>query len=258
MAAHPLRERLRAQQMLALYRAGRQADALAAYRDARTELVDQIGVEPGPELRRLHAAVLRQDPALDLARPGPRPPGAAPPTAAPTRTWLLAAAALVVLAGLAAFGTSRLAAPDSAAGIPENAVGRIDPATAGSMRSTRSAASPAALAAGAGSLWAANTLDGTVSRIDPDSGHAVAIPVGGEPSALAFGAGSLWVADGSGSTVAQVDPGANQVSSRWTPATRRAPWPSAPARCGWPPPSTARSGASASPARARAARPRSA
>ena len=50
-----------------------------------------------------------------------------------------------------------------------------------------------------------------MSRIDPDSGHAVAIPVGGEPSALAFGAGSLWVADGSGSTVAQVGPGANQV-----------------------------------------------
>ena len=65
IADEPLRERLRAQQMLALYRSGRQADALAAYRDARTALVEAIGVEPGPELRQLHEAILRQDPRLE-------------------------------------------------------------------------------------------------------------------------------------------------------------------------------------------------
>src|SRR3954454_5857872 len=54
VAEEPLRERLHAQRMLALYRCGRQADALDAYRRARTALVDTIGVEPGPELRRLH------------------------------------------------------------------------------------------------------------------------------------------------------------------------------------------------------------
>jgi DNA-binding SARP family transcriptional activator len=58
VAEHPLRERLHAQRMLALYRAGRQAEALAAYRDARATLVEEIGVEPGPELRRLHEAIL--------------------------------------------------------------------------------------------------------------------------------------------------------------------------------------------------------
>ena len=67
VAAEPLRERLRAQLMLALYRAGRQADALAAYRDARTMLMDELGLEPGPELRELEAAILRQDETL--ARP---------------------------------------------------------------------------------------------------------------------------------------------------------------------------------------------
>jgi WD40 repeat protein/DNA-binding SARP family transcriptional activator len=61
----PLRERLHAQLMLALYRSGRQADALEAYRRARTALVEAIGVEPGPELRRLQEAVLRQDPSLE-------------------------------------------------------------------------------------------------------------------------------------------------------------------------------------------------
>ena len=65
VSAEPLRERLHAQRMLALYRSGRQSDALAAYRQARAALVDAIGVEPGAELRRLHEAILRQDPSLE-------------------------------------------------------------------------------------------------------------------------------------------------------------------------------------------------
>ncbi len=63
---HPLRERLHAQRMLALYRCGRQAAALQAYRQARDTLVEEVGVEPGPELRRLHEAILRQEPWLEL------------------------------------------------------------------------------------------------------------------------------------------------------------------------------------------------
>ena len=73
VAAHPLQERLHAQRMLALYRSGRQADALAAYRAAREVLVEQIGVEPGPELRRLHEAMLEQDPKLDQPAVAPTP-----------------------------------------------------------------------------------------------------------------------------------------------------------------------------------------
>ena len=71
LAREPLRERLHGLRMLALYRSGRQADALGAYRLARDLLVKEIGVEPGPELRRLHEAILRQDPSLDL--PGRTP-----------------------------------------------------------------------------------------------------------------------------------------------------------------------------------------
>jgi DNA-binding SARP family transcriptional activator/pimeloyl-ACP methyl ester carboxylesterase len=64
-AAHPLRERFWSQRMLALYRAGRQADALRAYRELRDILVGELAIEPGPELRELHARILRQDPRLD-------------------------------------------------------------------------------------------------------------------------------------------------------------------------------------------------
>ena len=83
--AHPLREGLWRQRMLALYRAGRQADALRAYRDLRAALIADLGIEPGPELHDLHARILCQDPALDIPaghRPGPGRPGedAAPRT----------------------------------------------------------------------------------------------------------------------------------------------------------------------------------
>jgi DNA-binding SARP family transcriptional activator len=80
VAQEPYRERLRRQLILALYRSGRQADALEAYTEARRALVDELGTEPGRELQELHRAVLRQDLVLDLpagAKPAPtRPPRA--------------------------------------------------------------------------------------------------------------------------------------------------------------------------------------
>ena len=69
--AHPLRERLAGQLMLALYRSGRQAEALDAYRDARATLVEELGLEPGEELSELQRRILAHDPALDLTRRQP-------------------------------------------------------------------------------------------------------------------------------------------------------------------------------------------
>ena len=81
MRDHPLRESFARLLILALYRAGRQADALAAYQDARTRLVDELGLDPGQALQQLEKQILLQDPALDLPATAQAPStagGAAP------------------------------------------------------------------------------------------------------------------------------------------------------------------------------------
>src|SRR5215218_1513882 len=160
VAEHPLNERLHAQRMLALYRSERQAEALDAYRQARSALVGQIGVEPGPELRRLQQAVLEQDPALDLpptaaaAVSGPAP--ARPPPRRRRPALLVAAAVLAAAAGLIAFGVSRVTAPDRLQRIDENSVGLIDADTGRITAQYEVGRGPAAVVAGGGSVWVAN------------------------------------------------------------------------------------------------------
>jgi peptide/nickel transport system substrate-binding protein len=210
VTAEPLREHLHAQRMLALYRSGRQAEALAAYRDARSALVEQIGVEPGTELRGLQDAILAQDPGLDVSEAEPAEPPRPPPRR--VSPWVLIAAAVLLVAGVTAYGVIRVLEPDGLAGIGENAVGQIDPDSGLITWQSGVGKSPSAVVGGGGSVWVANAGDGTVSRIDRDRSQPVkVIPVGESPAALAFGGGSLWVADSDSRKVWQVDPGTNKV-----------------------------------------------
>jgi DNA-binding SARP family transcriptional activator len=119
VALHPLRERLSAQLMLALYRSGRQADALRVYRETRRVLTDELGLHPGPELQGLEKAILNQDPAL-VAPAAPSAGAAAslpsPPTPLTGRNRelreagaLLSGHRLVTLTGPGGSGKTRLA-----------------------------------------------------------------------------------------------------------------------------------------------------
>jgi DNA-binding SARP family transcriptional activator len=102
VARHPLRERLRCQLMLALYRSARQAEALDAYRAARRELQEELGLDPSGELKQLEQAILRQDPELDLA-PKVGSGGSAPSpggSSAPERSLLVVPRALPALDAL--------------------------------------------------------------------------------------------------------------------------------------------------------------
>jgi len=161
---HPLRERLRAQLMAALYRYGRQAEALAVYRDARRVLLDELGVEPGPALRGLEQAILRQDPALGAPAPPPAPLAA---RVGRRRPLLVGAAALagVVLGVVLAFGRSGGA---KAVVVKPHSVAVIDPSRNALVDDIAVGAYPGPLTADDEFVYVGNTGDATLSRIFPD------------------------------------------------------------------------------------------
>jgi YVTN family beta-propeller protein len=211
VAQHPYRERLRGQLMLALYRDGRQAEALAVYQQTRRLLVDELGIEPSPALQRLEGAILRQEPALETVFEEARP--TALPKPRRRRRWTLAAAGagLALITGAVAFAVIRASGPDHLSRVDENAIGVIDAEAAGIESQVSLAGRPSAIAAGGGFVWVASEADGTVSRIDPETGAVQTLPLEGGVAGLAYGSGALWVANPEGRTVAQIDPGALRV-----------------------------------------------
>src|SRR4029079_12699009 len=115
IAEHPLRERFRAQLMLALYRSGRQADALAVYQRACKTFVDELGIEPSETLRKLERAILAHDPSLAVTKAPRRSPNPATPLLGRERELAAIAevvrdpdARLVTLTGIGGIRKTRL------------------------------------------------------------------------------------------------------------------------------------------------------
>ena len=207
VAAHPLRERLRAQLMVAFYRCGRQADALEAYGDARRALLDQLGVEPGPALRELQSAILRQAPELAPApRAWPRP--ARPPR----RQLVLLAVGGVLLAGAAVAAALLAAGGSQRARLGANAVAVIDLEDGSVQHAVDVGPSPSHLAAGKRALWVTNADGRSVSRIDlEDRAVRQTVNVGHGPAGLVVADGFAWIANSRDGTVSRVDEKTNQV-----------------------------------------------
>jgi DNA-binding SARP family transcriptional activator/streptogramin lyase len=168
---YPLREHLVALQMSALYATGRQVEALAVYRAARTRLVDELGVEPGPELRDLEQRILAHDESLPRVLPKQQ----AHSRPMRRRSVLLVFAALVLtaaaVAAAGAFSRSGSAAPV----VVPNSIVRIDPSTNRVAQVIPVGRKPSALIESNRVVWVANEGDRTLSRVDTRTGKVQTI-----------------------------------------------------------------------------------
>jgi DNA-binding SARP family transcriptional activator len=221
---HPSRERFESQLMLALYRSGRQADALESYRLARGRMAAELGIAPGRGLQQLERAILTHDPGLEApAREARQEPRALPRP--PPRSAAVLAAGVAILLAAVALITARLTDSGTAAvRAGPNSLAAIDPRSNRVVDVLSVGARPAGVVFGSGSLWVANLDDQTVSRIDPRTLQTLrAIVIGRPPTAIAATAHRVWVLEsspnpdaGPGTTsvlVGRVDPEFDTLSS---------------------------------------------
>jgi YVTN family beta-propeller protein len=207
ISEHPFRERLHAQLMLALYRSGRQADALEHYRHLRRELVAELGIEPGPALKELEQAILAQAPELRGPDPGATASGRR--RRAGGSLVALGAALLLAVVITVAIVLSQSGSPSVE--VAPNTVAVIDTRDNTVVGAIPVGTRPGAVAYGWGSLWIANQGDQTVSRLDPYSLRTLqTVPVGEPPTGIVTGAGGVWVGASNlysaNASVSRIDP----------------------------------------------------
>jgi DNA-binding SARP family transcriptional activator/streptogramin lyase len=216
VATYPLRERLHGQLMIALYRCGRQAEALEAYQAARRTLVEELGLEPGPALQRLERAILQQDTSLELASTATAATGGGPaggpgqsPLTGPHRTRRLMAVAVAVavaialLAAVTARGRAPVAAGPNTVGVIDSGQDRLSAVVTGVGR-------PDGIAYGAGAVWVTDSADNMLLRVNSARQVIDRIPVGHGPAGITVADGEIWVANELDGTVSEVNPGAGR------------------------------------------------
>jgi len=227
VAEHPYQERAVALLMLALYRSGRQAEALEVYRMVRRRLSEELGLQPGQELRELEAAILRQDDALtppaavrEAGSVAEAAPAEAEPTMTPTRRSrrqlaLGGVPVLVAVAGVA-FAAVLLRDEPARVVVSPNSVAAIDVVTnrIDSDSIIPVGNRPGAVAAGAGYVWVGNLDDKSLTRIDPATNTPESIPLEATPDAVTAGGTAAWVANGRLGTLYRVDAESKLVSGR--------------------------------------------
>lgn len=205
---HPLRERPRRLLMLALYRAGRQSEALEAYRSFRRLLSDELGLEPGIELRELEAAVLRHDDRLSAPTTPPldgaavdAPPATHVPLLSARRSTrrfavVLAAAAVAVAGAIfAALALSGSGSARPSLTVPDVSAAAIDPTSGRVVDVVPLQDRPDAALTVGHTVWVASWATRTLTRIDDRTGEplgTIGLPC--HPLALAYGDGRIWIA----------------------------------------------------------------
>ncbi len=202
----PLRERLHEQLMLALYRSGRQAEALEVYRRIRSRLGAELGLAPGPGLREREHAILGQAPALD---PPPRRRIAArlatQHRAATGRRLVAAGVTLVALLGFLVLTRSD-SGRRARATLAPTSIGRIDARSGHVQAAVRLAGDPARIAAGRGAVWVASAGSHTLAAVSAHMRVTRFSPAPGRLSDIAVGQGAVWTLDGSAGTVTRLSP----------------------------------------------------
>jgi DNA-binding SARP family transcriptional activator/DNA-binding beta-propeller fold protein YncE len=193
LTEHPLRERFRAQLMLALYRSGRQGEALAAYRDGHRLMQEALGLEPTRALSELERSILQQDPGLDL----PEPPRPLVRGRGGWRRLLVATAGVIAVASvLMAFILSRRDDVAGAVSVANNSVAVIDPRTDRVVDDIVTGDYPGPLAFDGRYIWVGNIGDNTITAIDTKTrkpGFATAVQ---QPLDFAVTSNRLWIANG--------------------------------------------------------------
>jgi YVTN family beta-propeller protein len=219
VARYPLRERLRGQLMLALYRSDRQAEALRAYQETRRAFAEELGLEPSRTLQELERAILRHDATLNASSP---PNAASVAVTVAPRPWtvsrrkaLLALTVALLLASAAAIVALSSDGTSDPVTLAGNSVVVIDPATNAVVGEVPVGGRPSAVAVGEGSVWVGNRDDETLLRIDPRSRKVLrTIGLGAEPSDIEVGAGAVWVTSEADTAVLSVDTALNDVVAR--------------------------------------------